>query len=144
MLPPQLLLPTVDSGVGLDKHLAVLLPLQDCFSQAQEVVSATVADGGVSLVQSSSSVYVCCRLEHLTGGDTSSFTLSLFLNSFKATVSVFCDSSQACLLYYTVCKKCSELLKIPFGDKYSTSYFILICSLQAATVKMILVYEIDL
>lgn len=53
------LLPTADSGVGLDKHLAVLFPLQDRLSQAQEVVSPAVADGGVSLVQSSSSVHVC-------------------------------------------------------------------------------------
>lgn len=62
---------TVDSGVGLDKHLAVLLSLQDRLSQAQEVVSAAVADGGVALVQSSSSVHVCRRLEHLTDGNMS-------------------------------------------------------------------------
>lgn len=50
---------TIDSGVGLDKHLAVLFPHQDRLSQAQEVVGATVADGRVALVQSSSSVHIC-------------------------------------------------------------------------------------
>lgn len=64
-----LLLRTVDSGVGLDKHLTVLLPQQDRLPQTQEVVRAAVADSGVALVQSSASVHVRRRLEHLTDGD---------------------------------------------------------------------------
>lgn len=56
---------TVDSGVGLDEHLTSFLPKQYRLPQTQEVVSATVTDGGVAVVESSASFHVRRRLEHL-------------------------------------------------------------------------------
>lgn len=59
---------TVDSGVGLDKHLTSFLPKQYRLPQTQEVVSAAVADGGVAVVESSASFHIRRRLEHLRNG----------------------------------------------------------------------------
>lgn len=61
----QMQLHTIDFGVGLDKHLAGFFPKQYRLPEAQEVVSTTVADGGVVVIESPASFHICCRLKHL-------------------------------------------------------------------------------
>lgn len=51
---------TADSGVGLDKHFASLLPQQHGLTQSQEAVRAGVADGGITFVKSPASVHISC------------------------------------------------------------------------------------
>lgn len=60
-----MLVHTIDSGVGLDKHLPSFLPKQYRLPETQEVVSAAVADGGVAVIESPASVHICCWLQHL-------------------------------------------------------------------------------
>lgn len=50
---------TADSCVGLNKHLASLLPQQHRLAQVQKVVSASVAYGGVVVIESPASFHVC-------------------------------------------------------------------------------------
>lgn len=56
---------TADSGVGLDKQLSSFFPQQHRLPETQKVVSATVADSGVVVIQSSASFNICCRFKDL-------------------------------------------------------------------------------